>query len=47
MGEEKKLNPRMTKSKTEFAELMANLNLPYPKKIDDALPKNLVCGIQD
>lgn len=47
VGEEKKHNPRLTKTKPEFVEIMANLNLPYPKKIDDALPKNMVCGIQD
>jgi hypothetical protein len=26
-------------------QLMADLNLPYPKKIDQALPANFVCGI--
>lgn len=31
--EEKKFNPRLTKSLEEFVELMNNLNLPYPKKI--------------
>jgi hypothetical protein len=31
----------------EFVEIMSNLNLPYPKKIDQALPRNLVCGITD
>lgn len=44
--EEKKLNPRLSKSLAEFIELMNNLNLPYPKKIDEALPANRVCGIQ-
>jgi len=24
---------------------MANLNLPYPRKIDASLPANLACGI--
>lgn len=47
VGEEKRKNPRLGKNKAEFVQLMADLNLPYPKKIDDALPKNLVCGIQD
>lgn len=31
--EEKRLNPRLTKSKAEFIEIMNNLNLPYPKQI--------------
>uniref|UniRef100_A0A7S4BKI1 persulfide dioxygenase n=1 Tax=Chrysotila carterae TaxID=13221 RepID=A0A7S4BKI1_CHRCT len=41
---EKTTNPRLTKSKQEFVEIMANLNLPYPDQIDRALPANLVCG---
>jgi|EP00544_Gedaniella_sp_CCMP2646_P012013 sulfur dioxygenase len=44
---EKTTNPRLTKTKAEFVELMANLNLDYPKKIDEAVPANLKCGIQD
>ncbi|KAJ3336718.1 Ethylmalonic encephalopathy 1, partial [Kappamyces sp. JEL0680] len=34
IGEEKALNPRLTKTKTDFVDLMAKLALPYPKKID-------------
>ena len=37
-------NPRLTKSLREFVDQMANLNLPYPKKLDVALPANLQCG---
>lgn len=33
VGEEKKYNPRLTKSIEEFVKIMENLNLPYPKKI--------------
>ena len=33
VAEEKTLNPRLTKSKQEFAEIMKKLNLPYPKQI--------------
>lgn len=47
VGEEKKHNARLTKSKAEFKEIMANLNLAYPKKIDISLPANLVCGLQN
>ena len=43
--EEMKSNPRLTKSKEEFIQIMADLNLPYPKKIDFAVPRNLVCGV--
>lgn len=46
VAEEKQYNPRLTKPKAEFIEIMKNLNLPYPKQIDLALPANLVCGIQ-
>ncbi|XP_067928460.1 uncharacterized protein [Watersipora subatra] len=47
VGEEKQFNPRLSKTKEEFIELMNNLNLPYPKQIDRALPANLLCGIVD
>lgn len=45
--EERTLNPRLTKSKEEFIDIMSNLNLSYPKKIDASLPANLKCGIQE
>ena len=44
--EEKRLNPRLTKSKEEFKTIMDNLNLPVPKKLEEAVPNNMVCGIQ-
>ncbi|XP_030037415.2 persulfide dioxygenase ETHE1, mitochondrial [Manduca sexta] len=45
VGEEKKYNPRLTKSLEEFINIMENLNLPYPKMINQAVPANKVCGI--
>jgi len=47
VGEEKRLNRRVGDGRTEaqFAEIMNNLNLPAPKKIDVAVPANLHCGI--
>lgn len=33
MGEEKQHNLRLTKPKEEFITIMANLGLPYPKKL--------------
>lgn len=47
VGEEKTYNPRLTKTVEEFETIMANLNLSYPKKIDQAVPANMVCGICD
>ena len=47
VAEEKKLNPRLTKSKPEFIDLMNNLGLAYPKKIDVSLPANKVCGLYE
>jgi len=35
--EEKKYNPRLSKSREEFVEIMKNLNLPYPKKIGNVM----------
>ncbi|VDK34653.1 unnamed protein product [Gongylonema pulchrum] len=45
VGEEKKYNPRLTKSLDEFVEIMKNLKLAYPKQIDKSLPANKVCGV--
>jgi sulfur dioxygenase len=45
IGVEKTTNPRLTKTKEEYIEIMANLNLPEPKRIKDAVPANLVCGV--
>ncbi|XP_018410127.1 PREDICTED: persulfide dioxygenase ETHE1, mitochondrial [Nanorana parkeri] len=47
VGEEKRLNPRLTKSEAEFVKIMNNLNLARPAQIDVAVPANLKCGIQD
>ncbi|CAM9904386.1 unnamed protein product [Ectocarpus sp. 6 AP-2014] len=47
VGEEKAYNPRLTKPVEEFVSIMSNLNLPYPKQIDKAVPANIVCGICD
>ncbi len=47
VGEEKKHNPRLGGGKTvdEFVAIMAALDLPYPNKIDEALPANSNCGV--
>ncbi|GFG35774.1 hypothetical protein Cfor_03944 [Coptotermes formosanus] len=47
VGEEKHYNPRLTKPLDEFIKIMENLNLPYPKMIDRAVPANRVCGLYD
>ncbi|CAF1352525.1 unnamed protein product [Rotaria magnacalcarata] len=44
--EEKTHNPRLTKSREAFIEIMNNLKLDYPKQIDKALPANIICGLQ-
>ena len=47
IGAEKKYNPRLgqTKSLNEFVKIMSELNLASPKKIHEAVPANLACGI--
>lgn len=47
IGQEKNRNPRLNEQKTlqEFIEIMRNLNLPYPKFIDYAVPGNRLCGV--
>ncbi|MBD2441266.1 MBL fold metallo-hydrolase [Nostoc sp. FACHB-110] len=45
IAEEKQWNPRFVgRSRDEFIQLMANLNLPNPKKIMEAVPANQRCG---
>ena len=47
IAQEKTRNPRLggDKSLAEFIEIMANLNLAYPKFIDYAVPSNRACGV--
>lgn len=47
IAQEKKRNPRLGMDKTleQFREIMHNLNLPYPKFIDHAVPGNRKCGV--
>ncbi len=46
--QEKTTNPRLAgKSKEEFIEIMNNLNLPKPKLIDEAVPANRYCGLEE
>jgi sulfur dioxygenase len=45
IGEERAFNPRFkNKTRDEFISYMANLNLPDPKKMAEAVPANLQCG---
>lgn len=46
VAQEKARNPRLGagKSKEEFIEIMEGLDLPYPRKIDFAVPSNEQCG---
>ena len=47
IAQEKARNPRLGNDKTleTFTQIMANLNLPYPKFIDYAVPGNRQCGV--
>lgn len=46
IAQEKTRNPRLGhgRSKEDFVELMDGLDLPYPRKIDFAVPGNEACG---
>ena len=47
IGEEKVLNTRIAgRSEAEFVAIMNNLNLATPKRIHEAVPANLLGGIQ-
>ncbi|MEC7984872.1 MAG: MBL fold metallo-hydrolase [Myxococcota bacterium] len=47
VGEEKKWNPRLGGGKTitEFVKIMDGLNLSFPKRIKQAVPANMQCGV--
>ena len=47
IAQERKRNPRLGGERTleEFRDIMAKLNLPYPKFIDYAVPGNKLCGV--
>lgn len=45
IAEEKQWNPRFAgRNREDFIELMANLHLPDPKKMMEAIPANELCG---
>jgi glyoxylase-like metal-dependent hydrolase (beta-lactamase superfamily II) len=45
IGEEKRWNPRFVgRTRDNFIEFMASLNLPDPKKIMETVPANELCG---
>lgn len=47
IGQEKAGNARIAgKSEVEFVEIMHNLHLPRPKRMDEAVPANLSSGIR-
>ena len=47
IAQERKRNPRLGGERTleEFREIMAKLDLPYPKFIDYAVDGNRQCGV--
>jgi sulfur dioxygenase len=47
VGEEKRFNPRLGGGKTsdEFVDIMDNLDLPAPRRLHEALPANMDCGV--
>ncbi len=44
IGEEKRANPRLAKSREDYIALMNGMDLPKPKRIDEAVPGNQRCG---
>lgn len=47
IGHEKQHNPRLAgRSEAEFVSLMNNLQLPRPRRIDEAVPANLTSGLR-
>ena len=44
IGEEKRNNPRLQRTREDFIRFMNALNLPKPRHIDKAVPANRTCG---
>jgi sulfur dioxygenase len=45
IDEEKRCNPRLAgNSRADYIDIMNTLDLPDPKMMDVAIPKNLECG---
>ena len=40
IGEEKRLNPRFSRSRSQFITIMNNLKLSYPQQMNTAVPAN-------
>jgi glyoxylase-like metal-dependent hydrolase (beta-lactamase superfamily II)/rhodanese-related sulfurtransferase len=49
VAEERRHNPRLGdgRSVEQFVELMAGLELPYPRRMDEAVPANLASGVTE
>jgi glyoxylase-like metal-dependent hydrolase (beta-lactamase superfamily II) len=47
IAQEKQRNPRLGQNRSleEFVSIMESMDLPYPRKIDFAVPGNEQCGI--
>jgi len=46
--QERTTNPRLAgKTREQFIEIMKNLNLPKPRLIDEAVPANRYCGLDE
>jgi sulfur dioxygenase len=45
VGEERRYNPRLTKTEEEFLKIMSDLKLSSPAQIEIAVPNNMVCGL--
>lgn len=48
INQERSTNPRLAgKSREEFVAIMNNLNLPKPRLIDESVPANRYCGLDE
>jgi sulfur dioxygenase len=48
IAQERTTNPRLAgKTREDFINIMNNLNLPKPKRIDEAVPANRYCGLEE
>ncbi|MGH8582313.1 MAG: MBL fold metallo-hydrolase [Gammaproteobacteria bacterium] len=48
IAQERAINPRLAgKTRAQFIEIMHHLDLPRPRRIDEAVPANRMCGLPE
>ncbi len=48
IAQERAINPRLAgKTRAQLIEIMHHLDLPRPRRLDEAVPANRMCGLPE